>query len=284
MVIVENKKLTEYDPKTLQKLKDLELKILKEFIRICDENDLEYYLMYGTLIGAIRHKGFIPWDDDIDVAMLREEYDKFVEVMKDYKSDTFEFLSPQTHDLYRPMYSILSLKGTNVERIYDRNTDFNIGICIEIFVLENAPKSYLKQKLYRIRVPLFQKFLLSFGLTYNDIYPSETKQKIGRTIRKIYKILKINNEFMKKRTSKIVNYGEKDSNYVCDIGNDDDMIIYDKSIFKPAKKTKFEDIEAKIPNDYDTCLKLIYGEYMKIPPKEEQINHEYDDVDFGKYN
>ena len=89
MVIVENKKLTEYDPKTLQKLKDLELKILKEFIRICDENDLEYYLMYGTLIGAIRHKGFIPWDDDIDVAMLREEYDKFVEVMKDYKSDTF---------------------------------------------------------------------------------------------------------------------------------------------------------------------------------------------------
>ena len=68
----------EYDKKTLEQLHKIQLEILDEFIRICDKHNLEYYLVGGTLLGAIRHKGFIPWDDDIDVAMMRKDYDQFI--------------------------------------------------------------------------------------------------------------------------------------------------------------------------------------------------------------
>ena len=77
------------DEDVLQHIKDVELMILKDFAKICDENDIEYYLIYGTQIGAIRHQGFIPWDDDVDVILFRKDYEKFLKVMEENPNEKY---------------------------------------------------------------------------------------------------------------------------------------------------------------------------------------------------
>ena len=75
----------EYEPQVLEKLHSVELLMLKDFMKLCDDNNIEYFAISGTAIGAVRHQGFIPWDDDIDVALLRKDYERFVKVMKKNK-------------------------------------------------------------------------------------------------------------------------------------------------------------------------------------------------------
>ena len=85
--------MSEYDKNTLKHVQDVQLMILKDFIEICEKNNLEYYAYGGTIIGAIRHEGFIPWDDDIDLLMLREDYEKFLKIMDEMQSEKYEELS-----------------------------------------------------------------------------------------------------------------------------------------------------------------------------------------------
>ena len=129
--------------------------ILKDFIQICEENNIQYFLDGGTLLGAIRHEGYIPWDDDIDVMMLREEYDKFINFMEKNPSEKYDLLSLETKKDYIRAFSKLSLKGTHVEEYTDINTDYKIGISIDIFVLDYVPDKYLKKKIFMKIKPIF---------------------------------------------------------------------------------------------------------------------------------
>lgn len=286
MTIMEKETFYEYPPETLQKIKDLELMILKEFIRICEENHITYFLDGGTALGAIRHEGFIPWDDDIDVIMLREDYEKLQEVMKDYKSDRFEFLSKNTKEYYCRNFSELNLKGTYTERFYNsENTDFELGISIDIFVLDNIPDSKLARKLFNLRYKLFRLLLISYEISFNDMYVSETKQKIGRTIRSIYRLLNIDNDFVKRQGDKLIESTmKKETRDVANLSTPYSTLnIVPRDIFKPAKKVKFEDLTVNVPKDYDTYLTGIYGDYMTLPPVEDRVNHSFAKIDFGEY-
>ena len=158
-IIPAREKLNKYDEDTLKRLKELNLVLLKEFIRICEDNDIEYFLDGGSAIGAVRHQGFIPWDDDMDIILFRDQYDKFMEVMKNYKEDKFELISSTTKRDYVRWYSLFSLKGTKAGVYYDRNTDFTVAIALDIFVLDNIADNVIRRGIFKIRSYILKKII-----------------------------------------------------------------------------------------------------------------------------
>lgn len=138
-IITLPKKFNEYDPETLKHLQDVYLMMLKDFIKVCDENQIEYYLDGGSALGAVRHQGFIPWDDDIDIILFRDEYNRLIEILEKLPQDKYELLSSKNKKCYCRLHSQWNLKGIKTEAYYDMNTDFTLGICLDIFVLDNIP-------------------------------------------------------------------------------------------------------------------------------------------------
>lgn len=274
----------EYDENILKHLHNVQLMILKDFVDICEENNLDYCVHAGTALGAIRHNGFIPWDDDVDVIMFRKDYDKFLKIMDSKKSDKYELLTMNNGD-YFFMFSKLSLKGTKFEEIWTTETAFDIGINIDIFVFDNIPNNKFKRFFY-IKWCKYALKNLSFILMVitNDVYISKNKEMLGKCIKLFFKIFHITPQWFKKRyRNTVLKYLNENCDSVYDINAETYTAVFSKDIFKPFKKVKFESIEVNVPNDYDSFLKSIYGDYMKLPPVEERSNHAHNFIDFGDY-
>ena len=280
-IITLPKKFNEYNPKTLKHLQDVYLMMLKDFIKVCDENQIEYYLDGGSALGAVRHQGFIPWDDDIDIILFRDEYNRLIEILEKLPQDKYELLSSENKKCYCRLHSQWNLKGTKTEAYYDMNTDFTLGICLDIFVLDNIPNDGLRKKIFSIKQTLIRKLIWSYEITNSEAYISKNKERMGKILKIIFKIFRINFTKIKKINN---NFIEKYSENVCNLSTTYELVSIPKNIFHPPKKVKFEDVEVNIPNDYDKYLKIIYGDnYMEIPPKEDRYNHIYNTVDFGPY-
>ena len=257
--------------------------ILKDFIQICEENNIQYFLDGGTLLGAIRHEGYIPWDDDIDVMMLREEYDKFINFMEKNPSEKYDLLSLETKKDYIRAYSKLSLKGTYTGEYIDINTDYKIGISVDIFVLDYVPDNYLKKKIFLFERKIYMKLCWIYEIIFNEFYISKNKERLGKLIKVFFKIFRINSKNIKKLAYHLIEYSNSDSKYLGIISTYYKFQFMSKEWFSSSKKTKFESIEASIPIGHHEYLTLLYGDYMKIPPKEERINHCRENIDFGPY-
>ena len=168
----------EYDEEELDHIKEVELMILKDFVEICDNNDIEYYLIFGTQIGAIRHQGFIPWDDDIDIMMFREDYEKFLKVMEENPNEKYTIFDPRYNEEYCFQFGRMSLNGTYWAEYWDKQVSFKLGIHIDLFVLDNLPDNKLKRwlfiqrcyvlaRLYPISVLKFDNYSKVFNLALN---------------------------------------------------------------------------------------------------------------------
>ena len=278
-------KFNEYDPKTLKHLQDVYLMMLKDFIKVCDENQIEYFLYGGSALGAVRHQGFIPWDDDIDIILFRDEYERLIEILEKLPQDKYELLSSKNKKCYCRLHSQWNLKGTKTEAYYDMNTDFTLGICLDIFVLDNIPNDGLRKKIFSIKQTLIRKLIWSYEITNSEAYISKNKERLGKILKIIFKILRINfTKIIKINNNFIEKYRNENCENVCNLSTTYELVSIPKNIFRPPKKVKFEDVEVNIPNDYDKYLKIIYGDnYMEIPPKEDRYNHIYNTVDFGPY-
>lgn len=269
-----------YQKETLDHLKEVELMVLKDFIEICDENNLTYYLIYGTNIGAVRHEGFIPWDDDIDVIMPRKDYQKFLKIMEENPIDKYEILDINYQDDYFFMFGRLSLKDTSLEEFWNKQVDFNLGIHIDIFVLDKLPKNKIKRFFFRKKCFILDK-LLTMSAIKLEGYPKPI-MAISNAMHSILNALNFNTPYFQKKSEKLFRkYENEDSDYVTDLALEG-VPVFKKSDFEPPQKVKFESIEANIPNT-DKSLKVIYGDYMEIPPEEERVNHNLTNIDFGEY-
>ena len=127
-----------YDEKVLKKLQKIELGILKEFDKICEDNNLDYFLVGGSAIGIVRHKGFIPWDDDIDVGMNRKDYDKFLEIAKEKHSDKYTVMNNDTNPKFPLMNTRWGLNGTEYKTADLKDIPGNFGIFLDIFCFDNT--------------------------------------------------------------------------------------------------------------------------------------------------
>lgn len=248
-------------------LKQVELDILKIFIKTCEQLHLRYYLIGGTLIGAIRHKGFIPWDDDIDVIMPRKDYYVFIEKGQKYLP---KHLFIQTH-VSDPEYQCCFAKVRNSRTTFVENSlqsrHINHGIYIDIFPLDYYPDNVMAKRLTNTK-----DLLLSASISrLNDSKPSRKMRIIQVIASCIYpsaiKAVDKRERFLKnQKSSSLVR------NYCGAWGLSE---IWRAEWFEAGVKVDFEGIEAMAPSNYDAVLRKVYGDYMKLPPAEKQISHHF---------
>lgn len=238
------------------------LEIVKYIDKLCEENNIEYYLLYGSALGAVRHEGFIPWDDDFDIGMTYENYLKFIEVCKE-KLDTKKYFLQTSENEKNYYLSFMKMRDITTTLVEEGNKDIDItyGVYVDIFPIVGVPKNKLKK--------LFLEINRAFTLSTNI---NVINNKVLHTIFQI--ILKL---FGKKRILKIctkncVKYSCNDYEDWCSIFDGDGMKINmtTKTIMGTPLRKKFEDILLPIPEQYDLYLKHIYNNYMELP-SEEQI-------------
>lgn len=276
-------KLKDYSPDTLRHLHEVQLMILKDFIEFCEKHDIKYFMDGGSLLGCIRHDGFIPWDDDIDIILFRKDYEKFLKYSLEL-NEKYDIINSDNYDYYCRLYTKLSLKGTRNHDFLERNTDFIFGINIDIFVFDNIPNEKLKRKLFQIQLEFFKKILYLYEITTSDIYISKNKEKLGHLIRTLFKLTHINNEKLKMWGNKLIKKSKNiESEYVFNLSSSYKFDAFNKNIFTKIEQHKFENLYVNIPTEFDTYLSKIYDNYMEIPPKDKQINHCFEKIDFGNY-
>lgn len=266
---------------TLQHIKDVELLILNDFINICDENNIDYYLFFGTEIGAVRHQGFIPWDDDIDVILFRDDYEKFLKVMEEKNSEKYTVFDSRYDENYFFQFGRLSLNGTYWSEYWDNQVPFKLGIHIDLFILDKVPENKFKRFFYMKRCLLFSKFA-----SISSIRLEEGSKFLIATVNSLHALFNkigFTPEYFQKKGPKLFRKYEN-KNYGCwaDLTMNEQP-YFKTGDFKPPKKVKFEDICAKIPNNQEATLGQIFGDYMQLPPEEDRVAHILNEIDFGKY-
>jgi lipopolysaccharide cholinephosphotransferase len=260
----------------LRKLQLVELDILKEIHRVCKENKIKYWLTGGTLIGAIRHNGFIPWDDDIDIAMCREDYNKFLIVApKELKTD-LHLQNWEFEPNFGPPYTKVRKNNTVLVEAGSQYADIHHGIFVDVFVYDKFPL----KKIDIIKVKFSMQILLRMLLVKSGITPWKG---INRTspywwafflpFRVIAKFVSLS--YMKKVYKNCVQKANHtDSQWLfnsCE-SNDEKHPIPEKYV-KKVVLHRFEDSEFYIPTEYDKLLRHFYGDYMKLPPPEQREGH-----------
>lgn len=256
----------------LDEIKRYTLEILLEFDRICRENNIRYSLGGGTLLGAVRHKGFIPWDDDIDIMMLADEYRKFEEICK--KSSELKIISFLNNDSFYDLFG----KAYN-EKTYtvskNRNVrNHNTGLCIDIF-----PFFYLDND-YECAVSKMKNILKYKNIfSYRNLKYINYKEKkdIVKLPGKIYKFIKSRCYSRKFLLNKIMSFVfEKPAFYVTNLhGNYKLKEILKASFFDEFCELEFEGHKLMAIKEYDEYLKDHYGNYMELPPENKRITHHH---------
>lgn len=250
---------------TIEEIKRVQLEILSEVANFCEKNEIKYWLDGGTLIGAIRHKGYIPWDDDIDIGMLREDYCVF--------SKQFN----QTNDRYQFISCELGTSPFPFGKVIDSNTvlyepdekGFKSSINIDIFPYDDAPED--KNEIERIfdkRDHYLKLYVLQEGL----MVPDRKWKKIVKSVSKVILATVPKGFFANKEVANATMYNGKNCGLIgnfCGVAR----AVCDKSVFDETIDTEFEGKSFKIPKRYHEWLTAFYGDYMTLPPIEKRVNH-----------
>ena len=244
-----------------KKIWQIEIDLLQEFDKFCREKNIHYSVAGGTLLGAIRHKGFIPWDDDIDVFVFREDYERLIRIAPDYFQGKYHFQSYINEKHYdRPHAQLRNSETTAIleSEIKNKKT-FNQGIFIDIFPLDVWPKDNKKQKELLQRV-IKQKRIIDGFVRYNQFANHSFFGVLKHFILKIVGLKK-----MIKHYSKICSkYSNDESSLVSDFSFWLDRAnIWGKNLWEEKTYYQFEYIKVPGPRNYGCVLKEQYGEYEK---------------------
>lgn len=257
------------DKKHLRKLQNAQIEILDEFVGFCNRNNLEYFLIGGTLLGSIRHDGFIPWDDDLDVAMPRKDYEIFKETFKDHGK--FILDSYETNSMYwLPFLKIRNKNTVYLEKI-QKNYNGPTGIWMDIFPLDYSNTNSGIWHKIRFKTPY-----IVCGAICKKSRIEHDKSSICREI--VKKALSIMPKRMLVRIQETIMQSCKDtaSKYYINLGSKygSNKQTHLRDRYYPIAKHLFCGKKYNVPNDFDYVLKKIYGEkYMELPPKEKRVTH-----------
>lgn len=254
----------------LKRLQSMQLDTLEEVERICKKYGLTYYLIGGTLIGAVRHKGFVPWDDDIDIAMNREDYEIFNKValkelnkkyfLQNYKTDT---------DFYLPITRVCIL-GTYVKEAYSSHLRFNKSAYLDIFPLDKAPDSERLRKDQQRKLKKIDKLIFFKACFVYDDGFLKTKRMVKKLISLLLPVSIYT--LIEKRCNIMTRYNDKAGSYLCSMASryDYNRQLHSIDAFGRPVMLEFEGKLLPVPNRYGDYLRKVYGDYMKLPPEEKR--------------
>lgn len=263
-----------------EKLKSKQLYLLREFLNICRENNLQYYLVGGSALGTVRHKGFIPWDDDIDVALPRPDYNKFIEISQSKLTSDIFLQTFLTDKDYRNDFAKLRLEGTTFIESPCRNLNINHGIFIDVFPIDGYPYKKIDIKILNIMKKVVKTYAHR-GFYSNNNYPIFKKLRhkcwlivcsvlcgFQNTSNALYRLDRLYQRW---------DYNSCDE-VVCHGGAWDELEHCPKAQYGNGTSAQFEGIDVLIPELFDEYLEHKYPNYMQLPPLEKRVSHHYCDI------
>jgi len=262
----------------IEAIHQVELELLAEFQRICEQNKLNYFLIGGSLLGAIRHHGFIPWDDDVDIGMLRSDYDKLLKILPRQLTKSYYFLQTPWSD---PHYGLSYAKLLDERFIIQERFNYNnakSGLFIDIFPFDTVPLGKVERSLQMVNFKLANDQLL-LKLNYSLIPMPE---KIALSAKEKVKAKLDDIEQLKAKREEIMRQYNVDD-LLPEVKNLASQYSYDKEVFAKAELKKLIDVDfaglkLKAPKSYDAILQQMYGNYLQLPPKEQQVSKHLTDI------
>ena len=260
----------------LQQIQALERNILAEFIRICHKYHLRYYLAEGSLLGAIRHQGMIPWDDDIDVAMFREDYERFMEIAPKELDAQFELRSYRHQADY--IECIAKLEDRNHQVISDaKGTPFTTNLWIDIFVIDGMPKGKLAFKLRKLHL-LATKLMLMWSNV--EHYATARKRPYYETLmiaaaKRFHFSRFINTSAWLRRLDRAMASVPADKQHDTVIFTSEYRFrsVHPFDFYGTPREVPFDSMNVSIPHKSEEILQRVYGDYMKLPPEDARYKH-----------
>ena len=254
-------------------MKGLEMALF--FDEFCQKHNLMYYMCGGCCIGSIRHKGFVPWDDDVDVFMPRNDYEKLKKLWKDTPEYTMQYTTKDF--LTQNQFLTINANNTTFIKTYQKNLDMNHGLVLDVLPLDGCPKGFRRK---------MQKF---WALLYSLFIVGKAPENHGKKMNIIGKILLT---LMKPKSwryaawrfceKKMTKYPIEKCEYITELCSGPHYMQneYPKEYFEKAVRVPFEGKMMPIPVGYDGYLKMAFGDYMQMPPEEKRIcHHEYEFID-----
>lgn len=250
-----------------EELRSIQLDILKKVDEYCEQNNIQYSLAYGSLIGAVRHKGYIPWDDDIDIMMPRHDYNQFLSAFNGTYSH-LRVISPEIVSSYYAPYANVYLTTTKLIEPHVNHGFKDLGVKIDIFPVDSVPSDVIEyERLFKRSSELCRWRSFKSTPIRNQNGTLSIRSIVKRIISFLIPFFYLNNE-LRKMQKEIDNNTE----YL-------DIILwpiykykrFSHKFFRETIRVPFENIEVCIAKGYDGILTSIYGSYMELPPLENRV-------------
>ena len=241
---------------------------LTDVAKICDSNNLKYFLGYGTLLGAVRHKGFIPWDDDVDILMPRKDYEQLRKIWD--RDNRYKLLDCRDDKKYiYPFMKVIDTK-TKLEE-HDVEEQADLGLYIDIFSYDGVSSDAEKRQAFLKKCERLEKLRLYSMLSMDKILHEDAKKNFGRKI--LWKVLRMIGpaRISRKMEKFIAKNTVEDAEWMgCLCTRFSDREIMKKEIWEETIQLEFEGKMYKAPKEYDKMLTTNYGDYMTLPPEEKR--------------
>jgi len=261
----------------IDKLHAADMKIVKKIIDICDKNGLLYYALGGTMLGAVRHKGFIPWDDDIDLGMPRKDYELFLKTAPALLDKNFKIVNYKTDSDYH--YYITRIQDVDtkvVETRYEHEGRYS-HVSVDIFPIDGSPNNKLLRRIFYFRI-LSHRAMMSLHYK-NGIDPDRKRGFMEKTLLAFMKILPTDKMFNAYNQKEIIDQILKKYDMWKSTVSGNIMGAYRTVEMVPTEWYgkeafyQFEDIQIRGLKEFDKYLSHLYGDYMKMPPKDSRKVH-----------
>lgn len=254
----------------LQELKIRERDMLAEFVRICNKHGIRYFVQGGTLLGTVRHSGFIPWDDDVDVSLPRDEYEKFLAVAEKELPEYYFLQTKDTDPEYPNNFAKIRDSRTTFLETSAKNLRINHGAYIDIFPLDNYPSGF-KAKIYELK-----KKLLTWRI--NKAFYMPHMSLVSKIATIITMILFPSLKGAIEKREKLFTSVPTTDRVVNNSGAWLSKEIIPREWVQGTIEMEFEGIKVNVSDKYDEWLTYVYGDYMSLPPENERVGHHYVDI------